>query len=129
MIEDIMLDQTQFVTESPLLEEVEAAGEADKNLSAEELKQFKQKKLKKIIIAVIVFLLMALGIFALIKLGSKKESQEIIEVEEIELTEVVVGPFNQRLLELKNELEAADPNQEEFPFPPIDSSINLEEQF
>ena len=124
---DYMPDQTQFMTESPLLEEVAVDVVAEPVLSAPELKRLQQQKLKKILILVAASLFIALGILALIKLRAKNTQEETLEAEETELTEVVVGSFNQRLSELENELELADPNQEELPFPPIDAEISLEE--
>jgi hypothetical protein len=124
MIPDMNLDQTQFMAESPLLKDGEMSVAAEVVLSAEELKK---KKLKKIVIATSAFLLIVLIILLVIKARSVEEDEQIVETEEIKLTEVVVGPFNQRLSELKNELEIADPNQEDLPFPPIDDEISLDE--
>ena len=124
MTQNINLDQTQFIAESPLLEDEEMKAPTELVLSAEELKQ---KKIKKIAIVVPIIFSLILIILAVIKSRAIKEVEQVVETEEIKLTEVVVGPFNQRLLELKNELEMADPNQEEFPFPPIDDSISLDD--
>ncbi len=124
---DMMPDQTQFITESPLYAEAEVADVSEKFLSEQELKQRQQKKIKRIVIGMAIFLFVAVSIFILIKSRSRIEKEEDSKAEEIELDEVIVGPFNQRLLELEKELELADPNQEELPFPPIDFEISLEE--
>jgi len=124
MTQNINLDQTQFIAESPLLEDEEMKAPTELVLSAEELKQ---KKIKKIAISSGGGASEIYFILAVIKSRAIKEVEQVVETEEIKLTEVVVGPFNQRLLELKNELEMADPNQEEFPFPPIDDSISLDD--
>jgi hypothetical protein len=127
MNQDMNLDQTQFVAESPLMKNVEPEEAPASDLSADELKQLQQKKVKRIVIVSIFFLFVILIIFIVVRSRSMREDEEIIESEEIKLTEVVVGPFNQRLLELDNELEIADPNQEDLPFPPINSKISLDE--
>lgn len=124
---DIVPDQTQFMAESPLLEEVRTPTEPEPTLSEQEQKQLQQKKLKKVGVVAVALLLIALGIFALIKLKTKNGDEQAMETEEEQLNEVVVGPFNLRLSELEKELELADPNQEELPFPPIDFKISLEE--
>ena len=123
---DMMPDQTQFIAESPLYEEAEATDVSGQILSEQELKQRQQKKIKRIAIGAVIFLFVAVSIFILIKSRSKIEKGQDPEAEEIELNEVIVGPFNQRLLELEKELELADPNQEKLPFPPIDFEISLE---
>ncbi len=123
---DIMPDQTQFMAESPLYEKVKVGNEAEQLLSEQDLEQRQQKKIKRMVIGAIVFLLIVAGIFVLIKLRSSLEEEVGPEIEEVKLDEVIVGPFNQRLLELEKELELADPNQEELPFPPIDFEISLE---
>ena len=127
MNQDMNLDQTQFVAESPLMKNVEPEEAPASDLSADELKQLQQKKVKRIVIVSIFFLFVILIIFIVVRSRSMREDEEIIEREEIKLTEVVVGPFNQRLLELDNELQIADPNQEDLPFPPINSKISLDE--
>lgn len=127
MKSDKAFDQTQFMAESPLLEEVVVTDVAEPVLPESELKQAKQKKLVKILVLAVAVLLITLGIVVLVKLQAKNKSEQTSETEETQLNEVVVGPFNQRLSELEKELKLADPNQEELPFPPIDAEINLEE--
>jgi hypothetical protein len=126
MKSDIMPDQTQFMAESPLYEEVGLDNAPEKPLSELEIKKRQQKKVMRIIIGLVTFLLVIGGIFAFIKFRYGSEEEASSEIEEVKLDEVIVGPFNQRLLELENELELADPNQEELPFPPIDFEISLE---
>lgn len=126
MKSDIMPDQTQFMAESPLYEEVGLDHAPEKPLSELEIKKRQQKKIMRIIIGSVAFLLVIGGIFSFIKFRYGSEEEVSSEIEEVKLDEVIVGPFNQRLLELENELELADPNQEELPFPPIDFEISLE---
>ncbi|MBT3249312.1 MAG: hypothetical protein HN846_00245 [Candidatus Pacebacteria bacterium] len=127
MNQDIELNQTQFVAESPLMDNIDPEETLVDDLSVEEQKQLQQKKVKKIVIGSAVFLFILLIIFIVARSRSVREDEEIVENDEIKLTEIVVGPFNQRLLELENELEIADPNQEDLPFPPINSEITLDE--
>ena len=127
MNQDIELNQTQFVAESPLMDNIDPEETLVDDLSVEEQKQLQLKKVKKIVIGSAVFLFILLIIFIVARSRSVREDEEIVENDEIKLTEIVVGPFNQRLLELENELEIADPNQEDLPFPPINSEITLDE--
>lgn len=126
MKSNIAPDQTQFIAESPLYEEVEVNDDAEQALSEQEQNQRQQKKTKRILIGIVVFVLVAAGIFTLVNSRSEIEKEQESRTEEVKLDEVLVGPFNQRLSELEKELELADPNQEELPFPPVDSEISLE---
>ncbi len=124
MKSDVNLDQTQFMAQSPLLEEVEVEAVPQTTLSAT---ISKQKRIKKIIIIAPLVLLIVLVFGVIARSHSAKKDQQIATTTDPELTEIVAGPFNQRLLELEHALEIADPNQEELPFPPIDVEISLEE--
>ncbi len=125
MISEVMPDQTQFITESPLY--VDPSVDSEPVLSPEEIQKNKQKKIKLALTIILVISLIAVGVMAINNFRSQPQEEAATEEEETEISEVILGPFTQRLVEIKQELELADPNQEEFPFPPIDFEISLED--
>ncbi len=126
MKSDLPPNQTQFMTEGLLYEAVEATDDSGQILSEQELKQRQQKKIKWGV-GIFIFLLIVVGLTAFIRSRMGVKQEQDLTSEDIELDEVVLGPFNQRLSELGKELELADPNQEELPFPLVNFEISLEE--
>lgn len=109
-------DQTQFSAESLLYE------------SEDEGTSSSQPRFKKIfLIGGAILTVLSIVLVLVVSSRSAAPPDVIVEEDPVELTEIIVGPFNQRLSELKQELKLADPNQNSLPFPPVSSAISLEE--
>jgi hypothetical protein len=128
MKQPLVPDQTQFAAESPLYESAVLEHLTPEEVSDLENKQAKAKRKRLIIIGVVALVILIIGLVVAITLRSGSEEKLDLITQESEIDKVILGPFNQRLDELVKEVELADPNQEELPFPPINFEISLEDK-
>lgn len=127
MNQDLLNEQTQFAAESALYQTDEPDDQV--LLTPQNSQLSSNAKIKKIvIIGVSIFFILILILVIFVKSRSTSPSQEEPETENTPLTQIETGPFTQRLVELNQALEQADPNQETLPFPPIKADISLEKK-
>lgn len=121
-------NQTQFIDQSSFKQEPDEAFVPEVPVETQDENSLVQKKQKKLIlfgVGGLVSLLILIIVFTLLRRQSPTAAQDEPTLE-TQLTPVMVGPFAQRLKELQNELEIADPQKLDLPFPPIDEDITLE---
>ncbi|MBU0576896.1 hypothetical protein KJ707_02695 [Patescibacteria group bacterium] len=121
-------DQTQFITESPLYEKPTARQEPQQPLLDDEKTPNNKEFPKKIVLAIgICLLLLVLGA-VFIKSRQSSPGEKNILLDDSPLDKAISGPLEQRVQELSQELELADPSQEKLPFPLVEIKINLEDE-
>ena len=120
-------DQTQFMTESPLYEQpLDEDLEAQKKtepMSADK----KNKKKKILIIASSIIVILLISLLVIFYLNQEKPDNSVGYEDDKPIDKAISGPLEQRVEELSQELELADPNQQKLPFPLVDKEITLEE--
>jgi hypothetical protein len=123
---DYNIDQTQFAAEEPLFEQPVKI-EAPQPTEAPKVEPSSKKSTKRIAIVggLLFFILL---IIILLAAALRKPSAPTEEEAEFtsEEEQRIMGPFSQRISELENQLELADPSQEDLPFPPVDMEIKLD---
>lgn len=124
---DPKLNQTQFGSEGPLFERPVSPSAISQPTENELMAEKPPKKLPLVfvIVGVVMVVLMAVILIFAILMRSAPPPPEEAELIMTEQTRNY-GPLQQRLNDLKNELKAADPDQEELPFPPIDQNLSVE---
>lgn len=114
-------NQTQFASGSLIYEPMVDAKERQTK------RRQMIKKYKPVIIGLSLILVILLGVAVWARFRAKPtvspEQKEVITPAEIKK---LTDPFTKRLTELQQELEKADPSQEDLPFPPVDLKLELE---
>jgi hypothetical protein len=122
-------DQTQFVLEEPLYEQEEKI-----NLEPADELQVNQtspvKNNKKLFFGLFlaigaIILALILGLIYLKNNRQPSPTTTELTAQEQELIDQKIDPFEQRLTEIKKELELVDSTQDELGFPPVDLSIKV----
>ena len=110
------INQTEFVDQAAFLEE-EKVGP-----SLEDIK--KNKNLLPFYILVGVIVLLVLIFLLSLVLRRQVDNDEGTQL--IEETYEELDPLTQRVKNLENELEAADPTRQSLPFPQVDLEFNID---
>jgi hypothetical protein len=122
--QDAIGDQTRFYSQEPIQEHVAFPDDPH----PEPKKPILSPRRKKILIGVGIALAVVVGsiIFALILMRAKPAAEApdsgVIPV----VTDPNLSPLQTRVVELRSELEAADPSTDELPLPPLNLNLRLE---
>lgn len=122
------VDQTQFMTEEPLYEK-RMPRPADPAPNQLDLAAPRPKNPLKIAVmgAVgVVGLLILLAAVVTVMPQAKKDVP--VTEQPNSAQEVMSGPFQQKINDLRAELKASDPSAESLPFPPVDMNITIQEE-
>lgn len=116
-------NQTNFSYEKPLFEKPsEFQPEVDE--SAPKKPWFRTRKgIVILVVGVLVVLFLLIAVLAIFAPEDMTPGQETPLV--TPSPQVVLSPTQQRIKDLQEELEAADPAKQEFPFPPVDMEMKL----
>ncbi|MFH1958796.1 MAG: hypothetical protein ABIJ22_00480 [Patescibacteria group bacterium] len=119
-------DQTQFALEGPLYEQPVAKQQP---LASEltDKKSLDKNKWKKIVFFSLGFFLVLI-ILSILWVWSRPDSPSNgnVLIKDEPIDKIISGPLEQRVYELSQELELADPNHEKLPFPPVDMRISFD---
>ncbi len=123
MNDEILSNQTQFAQEEPLFEVQKAV---QSQPTYDEVTDSK-KKPKLLIIGGGVFALVLVLILALVLLSKPKRIEVTKEVEASPSPKNTINhPLQQRVTNLQQELDLADPSEQSLVFPPVDMTITLD---
>lgn len=117
-----LTDQTRFTFEKPLFEDAAVVSAAE---PAAEMKRpwFKTKKGLAILLSCVVFCILLLVATVFLTRQSDTVVPDQIQVQT--LPSPSLTPNQQKISDLREELEEADPAKQEFPFPPVSMEIVL----
>lgn len=123
MNDEILTNQTQFAQEEPILE----MPPVPKVAPVVEEETEPKKKPKLLFIAGGAFAVLMV-ILLLVVVFSRPKKTEVVEKTEPSPTPklAIDHPLQQRVSNLQQELDAADPSEQTLVFPPIDMTITLD---
>lgn len=123
---DQSLNQTQFSVEEPLFEQPLQPKPAATPQPDGEGMPPKKKRSKLFVVGGVVGVFLIAGAIIAFIIMRQDDSMDPLLEETPQTQKKEYGPLQTRLNEIKEELEAADPRQEELPFPPIDTGLSVE---
>lgn len=115
-------DQTRFSLEEPLLRSVD---EGDEVADAALIKSTSKKR-RLLVGGAVVLLLVILVLAIIASQGRKQVAPDIKDV--AEENDPHLGPLEERIVKLKNDLGNADPTKQELPFPLLDMDLRLDKK-
>lgn len=119
-------DQTQFASGSLLYEPISQVDEPGEKSASPNKQVGEQRRPVLLGIAILAVVLILVALFALWRSRQRPETKPAVNLDP-ETKQQLVGPFTKRLRELQQDLEKADPSQEDLPFPPVDLELSLED--
>lgn len=120
------LNQTQFAEEQPFLGSDQRPPVPVEESNTPKAKWTPQKI--AVVIGIGVGVLMLVLLIAAIMMRTPVIDQVEPEPSLAPLSNPALGPLETRILDVGAELEAADPTKMDFPFPPLDSKLRLDDK-
>jgi hypothetical protein len=117
-------DQTIFSSTQPLFDV-----QQPQRVNPEEVPPKKSKKLIMIGIILALFFVIILVLLVLVSTKPKLTLKDGLEASPTVSTDLVSDPVFDRLNQLKQDLDHADPTNRNLPFPPVNMEIGFEKKY
>ena len=124
---DFLTDQTQFGLEKPLFEK-NTVHPINRPQTTQDQPQprWYQKPINLVLLAVLAIFLLLVSL--LVMTMPRTAPLLTTEPSPSPTTNSINDPLRQKIRQLRTELQAADPNRQEYPFPPVNMNLALPEQ-
>ena len=124
---EVAADQIRFGWEKPLFEknQVSTLPRTQSNPPSAPSKWYqKPLVLAALALCAVLFLL----VMVLLLLRQPEQPTVVNEPSPSPIANPIADPLKQRIIELRNDLQTADPTRQEYPFPPVSMDLQLDPQ-